>query len=118
MSETILTNRVRPARQILWTETADYHLIRMRKAGASLRAMAAAFGLSRSAVTERSRRLGLTIPSKSEPTPRPAMALQDSNREPLPAGHILSWGLITQGTCLEGEPYTPPVPIRCRRKAQ
>lgn len=26
----------------------------------------------------------------------------------LPAGHPLSWGLLTRGTCLEGSPYEMP----------
>ena len=39
-------------------------------------------------------------------------------REPLPAGHALTWGIITQGTCLEGSSYTPPPPIRVRRRHQ
>ena len=29
-------------------------------------------------------------------------------RQPLPAGHPESWGLITRGTCLEGVPWPGP----------
>jgi hypothetical protein len=35
-------------------------------------------------------------------------AVQDPAREPLPAGHPLSWGLITAGTLLEGGRYPMP----------
>lgn len=29
-------------------------------------------------------------------------------RQPLPAGHPDTWGLITRGTCLEGTPWPGP----------
>lgn len=118
MTSVNATNRIRSPRQIIWTESADHHLARMRNAGTSLRAMAAAFGLSRSAVTERSRRLGLVIPSRPIAINRPTPPKSDLTRDPLPAGHELSWGLINQGTCLEGAPYTPPAPPRGRRTAE
>ena len=31
------------------------------------------------------------------------------DRPPLPAGHPLTWGLITQGTTLDSAPYPFPV---------
>ena len=44
---------------------------------------------------------------RSQPKPPPApRELMDRTREALPAGHRLSWGLITAGTLLEGSPYT------------
>ena len=39
-------------------------------------------------------------PAHSKPNARP----------PLPAGHPESWGLITQGTCLDGVPWPGPAP--------
>jgi hypothetical protein len=38
-----------------------------------------------------------------------ALALDVAERPPLPAGHPLSWGLITQGTVLDGAEYPFPV---------
>jgi hypothetical protein len=99
--------------RLTWTAQADQRLAKMREQGASLRCMARAFGLSRSVVTARARAIGLEIPTKPELLPRPAYELSD-NRDPLPAGHPISWGLITQGTSLEGNPYTPPQPVRGR----
>ncbi len=32
-----------------------------------------------------------------------------NDRPPLPAGHPLTWGLITSGTCLDASPYPFPV---------
>ena len=37
--------------------------------------------------------------------PRP----EDPSRDPLPAGHPRSWGVITSGTLLEDTPYPLPV---------
>lgn len=36
-----------------------------------------------------------------------------ADREPLPAGHPVTWGLLTDGTVLEGAPYDyrPPYPL-------
>ncbi len=34
--------------------------------------------------------------------------IQDQERDPLPAGHPATWGLLTNGTCLEGAPYVIP----------
>lgn len=33
----------------------------------------------------------------------------EAGRDPLPAGHRDTWGLLTQGTILDGAPYPHPV---------
>jgi hypothetical protein len=101
------------AYRLAWTQLADQRLARMREQGASLRTMARAFGLSRSVITARARMIGLEIPNRPVPAQRPAAELPDA-RESLPAGHPISWELITRGTSLEGNPYTPPQPVRGR----
>ncbi len=114
----IPSNRIRSITAIQWTPIADQRLTRLRTEGASMRFIAKAFGLSRSSITERARRLGLNIPTKPVLLPKPPKAETDPGREPLPAGHQISWGLITAGTCLEGAPYTPPSPHRGRISGQ
>lgn len=116
-----LSNRIRAARRITWTPQADARLARLRGEGASLRALSRAFGLGRSAVAERATHLGLHTPIPAadrppiarKPTPD---GLDDPTRDPLPAGHPVSWGLITAGTCLEGVAYAAPKPIPNRRE--
>jgi hypothetical protein len=109
------SNRIRAVRRITWTEVADSRLTRMRGEGASLRAMAAAFGLSRSAIAERASRLGLVLPTRAPDVAKPTPPNPELQRDPLPAGHPISWGLITAGTCLEGTPYVVPTQPRTRR---
>ncbi len=106
-----------PGYRLTWTQQADQRLAKMREQGASLRCMARAFGLSRSVITARARTIGLEIPNRPMPAPKPAAELPE-NRDPLPAGHPISWGLITKGTSLEGSPYTPPPPVRGRAVRQ
>jgi hypothetical protein len=40
--------------------------------------------------------------------PHPDPDRPDPNRDPLPAGHPVSWSLLTAGTCLQGTPYACP----------
>jgi hypothetical protein len=113
------SNRIQVVRNIQWTQAADQRLIRLRQEGKSFRFMAKAFGLGRTTITERVRRLGLDIPATPgpqprAPQPRASQPEADDARAPLAAGHPISWGLITAGTCLEGSPYTPPEPVRRR----
>ena len=98
-----------------WTQQSDRQLLQMRKQGASLRTMAKAFGLSRSVVTARALQLGVEIPTRPPAQPKAASVPRET-RDPLPAGDPLTWGLITQGTCLQGNPYTPPQPVRSRMR--
>jgi len=90
-----------------WTQPADAQLHRLRAEGATWDAIAAAMRLSRSAVIEHGRRIGARRP------PPDAMAaalraLMDPAREPLPAGHPVSWRAITAGTLLAGSRYPWP----------
>jgi len=114
----VATHESGPGFRITWTAHADQKLAKMREHGISMRCMARAFGLSRSVITARARALGLEIPTRPAPVAQKASLLPDWGRDPLPAGHDLTWGLITQGTCLEGSCYTPPEPVRTRKPRQ
>jgi hypothetical protein len=103
------SNRTRAPKAVHWSQIADQRLSRLRHEGESMRSIARAFGLSRTSVTERARQLGLDIPARSAAIAKPAEAQPDPQREPMPAGHPVSWGLLIEGTCLEGSPYTPPL---------
>lgn len=99
-----------------WNDQADDTIRAMRAAGCTWAAIGAALGLSRNTVIERGRRLGAGCGPRGIPRPPPAAAEEDANREPLPAGHPLTWGLLTGGTVLDGTPYRPPgVPRRRAR---
>lgn len=47
-------------------------------------------------------RPGAEAPTEAEPE-------QAAEREPLPAGHPVSWGALIAGTLLAGTPYPLPV---------
>jgi len=108
------TNRIHTGRKITWTNLADSRLVRLRDEGASIRSLAIAFGLSRTAIAVRAGRLGLALPTKP-PVPAIIGPAPDLARDPLPAGHPISWGLITAGTALEGAAYQIPDSQRLRR---
>jgi hypothetical protein len=112
----IPTNRIRVVRNVTWTNQADARLVRLRGEGASIRNLATAFGLSRSAIAVRAGRLGLALPSKPAPPAKTGPA-PDLTRDPLPAGHPISWDLLTAGTSLEGAAYEIPDSQRLRRVA-
>ncbi len=87
-----------------WTEAQDTQIKRLRAEGASWEVIGTTLGMSRFAVMDRGRIIGAQRPPL-EFTPPP----EDPGREPLPPGHPRSWGAITQGSVLEGEPYPLPV---------
>ncbi len=92
---------------LTWTGFADDTLFRLRAEGRSWDGIAAVLGISRWAAIERGRKLGASKP------PAPHAAPADAGlREPLPAGHPVSWGAITAGTTLHGAayPFPPPGP--------
>ena len=91
-------------RSVLWTPAMEAVLRRMRGEGATWAAIGVALGLGRESVREHGRRLGV----RRMPPP-PAVVHEDRNRPPLQAGHPLTWGLLTQGTCIEGCRYPYPV---------
>ncbi len=80
---------------------------RLRTEGASWDVIALALGLARWTVIERARAIGAERPPANAAT-----ALDESDREPLPAGHAESWGAINHGTSLEDVPFQTPEEIR------
>jgi len=96
-----------------WSQLIDTQLHRLRGEGATWDAIAAALRLSRSAVIEHGRRIGVRRPPHVVP-PAPLRELADPGREPLPAGHPVSWGLITERTLLAGTRYPGPLDERER----
>lgn len=92
--------------KLRWTDAADTHIRRLRAEGASWDAIAAAIGTSRWSAIERGRRIGARAPIRVAPPP------PDPGREPLAAGHPITWGAITDGTLLEATLYPwPPLPL-------
>ena len=88
---------------INWTPSADSTVLQMRGDGAPWPAIARYLQVGRSAVIERARFLGVRSKTRFPPTkPRPIVPRID--RPPLPPGHPLTWGAIT-----EGIPYPYPV---------
>jgi len=88
----------------IWTDALDSQLRRMRAEGAGWDDIGAVLGITRWAASERARRIGAHLPPP-EFVPPP----EDPEREPLAAGHPRSWGAITSGTVLQGQPYPLPV---------
>lgn len=89
-----------------WTDAADDTIRRMRTDGATWAAIAGVLGLSRNTIIERGRR----IRAEGGPSQiaRPPRTPEDEpNRGPLPAGHSITWGLLTEGTILEGTRFVP-----------
>ncbi|MBV9248492.1 MAG: AsnC family protein [Acetobacteraceae bacterium] len=90
-------------KKITWTHAQDTILKRLRAEGASWDEIALAFGYNRKTVIERGNRIGAIKPPPDFVPPP-----DDLTREPLPAGHPRTWGLLTKGTVLEDEPYPLP----------
>ena len=86
--------------KLVWTVPTDARLKRLRAEGHSWGRIAAELGISRNAAIERGRRVGARLPPP-EHVPEP----EDPDRPPMAAGHDVSWGEITVGTCMEVEPY-------------
>jgi hypothetical protein len=94
-------------RKAVWTEGQDAQIRRFRTEGASWDLIALTLGLARWSVIERARAIGAEH--------RPAngvAALDESDRQALPAGHAESWGAINRGTSLEHVPFRTPGSIR------
>lgn len=87
-----------------WTPAMDARLRGMRAEGLSWDAIAARMGTTRWTTIERGRRIGAR-----RPPPLPREAAEDMSRPPLPAGHPRTWGLLTDGTVLDGAAYPYPV---------
>jgi hypothetical protein len=94
-------------RKTVWTDGQDTQIRRLRTEGASWDVIALALSLARWTVIERARAIG------AERLPPNAVTdLDESDREPLPAGHTESWGAINRGTGLEDVPFQTPETIR------
>ncbi|HEY2132676.1 MAG TPA: AsnC family protein [Acetobacteraceae bacterium] len=91
----------------VWTEGQDAQIRRFRTEGASWDLIAVTLGLARWTVIERARTIG------AERRPANAIAvLDESDRQPLEAGHPASWDAINRGTSLEHVPFRTPGAIR------
>jgi hypothetical protein len=66
----------------------------MREGGETWAAIGVRLGLSRNTVIERGRRLRATAPPKVVLLAEKSVS-EDSNRLPLPAGHPVTWRLIS-----------------------
>ena len=94
-------------RKTVWTDGQDTQIRRLRTEGAAWDSIALVLGLARWTVIERARAIGAERP------PAHAAAAQDeSDRQPLPAGHVESWGAINRGTGLENVPFQTPGTLR------
>jgi hypothetical protein len=88
---------------IIWTPLADLTVLEMRGRFAPWPMIARHLQVGRSAVIERARSLG--IPPKTRlPPAKPVLRAPRIDRPPLPPGHPVTWGAITDGT-----PYPYPV---------
>ena len=93
-------------RKLIWTEGQDTQIRRLRTEGASWDLIAIALGLARWTVIERAQDRRAPSPVNAVPV------LDEADREPLPAGHVESWGAINRGTSLEDVPFQTPDTIR------
>ncbi len=84
----------------LWTDAQDARIKRLRAEGASWETIAQDLGLTRWVVIERGRRIRARLPP-----PEFVPVLDDPGREPLPAGHVRTWGAMNAGTSLSREVY-------------
>jgi hypothetical protein len=91
------------AHPIIWTPLADAIVLQMRGNDTPWPNIARHLKIGRSAVIERARLLG--IQSKRRlPPPKPIPRAPRIDRAPLPPGHPVTWGAITDGI-----PYPYPV---------
>jgi hypothetical protein len=102
-----VAEEVNVPRRIEWTDVQDTKIRRLRAERASWDCIAIAVGVTRWTVIERGRRLGARLPPPDfDPAP------EDPERLALPPGHKDTWGIIIEGTSLEGMPYPVPAPVR------
>ena len=87
-----------------WTSSMDSVLRELRSKGTTWDEIARAMRLSRNTVLERARKIGArqrqAVPQK---------AVEAADRPARPAGHPLTWGLLTENTPIEGGRYPYPV---------
>jgi len=90
---------------VVWTEARDQQLRALRDGGMTWDAIACAMALGRNTVLERARKTGVRMWRQRAP----AEVVEARDRPARPAGHPQTWGMITDGTVLEGEAYPFPV---------
>lgn len=92
-----------------WTPEMDAMILRMRRHATTWTRIAADLDVSEQAVkTHAHQALGVPM-RKAAPPPPAANMLDHSAREPLPAGHPISWGILNANTTLAGAHYPHPV---------
>jgi hypothetical protein len=79
----------------LWTAQADLTIKDMRANGQTWAAIGRSLGLSRNTVIERGRRLRAMAPGKAVKAAVVKLVSDDPNRTALPAGHPLTWKILT-----------------------
>jgi hypothetical protein len=79
----------------LWTPQADTTIRDMRANGQTWAAIGRSLGLSRNTVIERGRRLRAVGPGRAVKAPIVRAVSDDPNRAALPAGHPLTWNILT-----------------------
>ncbi len=85
-----------------WTPLEDRRIAASRILRRSWDRIATDLSVSRSALIDRARLLGIP---RLEPIP--PETIEDPNREPLPTGHPTAWAVLTAGTLLDGAPFEP-----------
>lgn len=88
-----------------WTAPQDARLRRLRAEGATWDQIAADLELGRSAVIERGHRIAAHRPTPAQTAEHQDPALHDPQRPPMHPGHPVTWGAITETTCLAGTEY-------------
>jgi hypothetical protein len=93
--------------KIEWTDEKDAVIRRVLAGAGSWDEAAEALGYSRQTVLERAAAAGIRRPRPAEGEGGAAAPRlhSDRGREPMAAGHGVSWGAITRGTCMEGVSY-------------
>jgi len=89
----------------VWTTALDARLRALRRAGLSWEQVALELTLGCSKVRERGRRIGAV----RRRTLACVVVAESGDRPAHPPGHPTSWGLLTDGTVLAGQPYPYPV---------
>ena len=79
----------------VWAAAADKVIVTMRAEGSTWAAIARSLSLSRNTVIERGRRLQAVAPARRIEPRNDKPVTDDPNRSALPAGHPLTWGLLT-----------------------
>ncbi len=94
-------------RKTQWTPERDAALHDLRNRGLSFTKIAAILGIGRNTVFDRARAAPqpTALPPAPQSPPRPIYPEFDPYRDPLPPGHVESWGAITSGTLLDSTPY-------------